>query len=332
MRVLVLGATTLIGNNLLRATLEAGWLPVVFDRPGRRGRRHPALEGLDVELAPGRPEDSDALRQAMAGCQVVFHAAGYAPPNALYHGRRLEVAREAIRHVLRAAREAHIGRLVYTSSVSTIHQSDSPGRLPDEWHTYRLGRVSHPFWDAKLVQEEAVLAFGRETGTPVVVVNPSTLLGPYDFALSAATPLLDVLRGKRSYVPGGISIADARDVAQGHLAAATEGRPGERYILAGHNVSRLEMLSVMARACKRPAPDHPVNLKTYIRMMRVSEHISCWGRPNRPFPAGFELATVLHANWYDSQKARDELGYRNRPLAATCRATLAWLKEIKVIH
>lgn len=333
MRVLVLGAIGLIGNNVLRTALRAGWKVVTFETLDRRGNRPLALQGLDLEMAPGHTGDPDALRQAMAGCDLVFHTQGYTPPNSLHNTRRLEHAREHIDQILQAAAEAHIGRLVYTSSCSTIGDSGTPGRLPDEWDHYRLGRVPHPFWDAKLIQEEAVLAFGRKRKIEVVVVNPSEIFGPYDFELSTVKPLIDISkRGQRQYMPGKVSIADVFDVAKGHISAAQSGRPGERYILAGHNISRREMIAIMARACKRPTPDHPIDLDQQTKMTRISEWFSCFGRPDRPFPPSLNLATIKYLQWYDSAKARDELGYTNRPFLETCRTTLEWLKKMQILR
>lgn len=329
MRVLVLGATKLIGNSLLRAAIDAGWETVAFDKPDRRRRRHPALRDLAVEIALGQEEDPEALRRAMSGCQVLFHAAGYAPPNSLHHQRRLTSAREHVGTVLKAAEAAGLERLVYTSSTSTIGRSDSPTRPPDEWNSYRMGQVLHPYWDAKWVQEEAVFSAGRKKSISVVVLNVSEVVGPFDFELEAAATLLEMAqRGIRQYLPGKISIADVRDVAQGHIAAAEKGRSGERYILAGHNITRQEMMAIMARACKQPAPDKAMDLISLQRGTRLSERISCIGRPNRPFPLSFQIEAALHGMWYDSGKARDEFGYTNRPLLNSYRATLAWLQEI----
>jgi dihydroflavonol-4-reductase len=329
MRVLVLGATGLIGNNVLRETIAAGWEVVAFDRPTRRRHRHPSLEGLDVRVASGQPGNPEELRQAMTGCDVVFHTEGYAPPNSLHHRRRLAEARQHIEPILRAAEAASIGRLVYTSSVSTIGRSDSPTRPPDEWDRYRLGQVRHPYWDAKLVQEEAVMALSRRGRVPVVVLNVSEVVGPHDYQFRATRPLLDMIgRGIRQYMPGRVSVADARDVAQGHVAAAERGRAGERYILAGHNITHHEMLAVMARACKRPPPDSEADMESLARWGRLSERLSCLGRPNRPFPLSYQLEALRQCRWYDSGQARDELGYHNRPLLNTYRATLAWIKEV----
>lgn len=318
-----------MGNNILRAAIAAGWESVAFDRPDRRRRRHPALAELDVEIAPGRESDFEALHQAMVGSQVVFHTESYTPPNSLHAPRRRVEAREHIGHVLKALKGTAVGRFVYTSTISTIGRSDSPTRLPDEWNHYRLGQVFHPYWDAKLVQEEAVLAFGRRGEIPIVITNVSEVVGPYDFGIQAADPLLEMVRrGIRQFMPGRVSVADARDVAQGHLAVAERGRAGERYILAGHNITHQEKLVVMARACKRPPPESPIDMEAFTRNTRFSERVSCLGRPNRAFPLSYQLEALRRCKWYDSGKARDELNYSNRPLISTYRATLAWLQEI----
>ncbi len=329
-RVLVLGATGLLGNNILRAAIETGWEAIAFDWAGRRRRRrrHPALEGLPVTIAEGRPDDPTALRRAMKLSQVVFHTQGYSPPNSLRHQRRIEEAERHIGHVLRAADEATPDLLIYTGSVCTIGQPDVATRLPDEFNVYRRGSILHPYWDAKLVQEEAALAFGRRSKTAVIVLNQAQLIGPYDLGLEAAGPLIEMCRrGFRRFLPGRVSIADARDLAQAHIVAAERGRPGERYVVAGHNLTRHEMLSRMAHACKRSPPNNPIQLDSYERLTRISERLSCLGRPNRQFTLSFEVAAARYCGWYDSAKARDELNFDNRPLANTFRATLAWLEQ-----
>jgi dihydroflavonol-4-reductase len=332
MRVLVLGGTRLVGNNIVRAALDAGWQVLTFDRPRRRQPRHRALVGLNVEIVSGQPEDPEALQRAMRGCDVVFHADAYSPPNSRRHQHRMVEARQHIEPILQAAATAEIGRLLYSGSVVTIGRSDFPSRLPDEWNAYRLGHVPHPFWDAKLVQEEAVLAFGRRTGIPVVVLNLAETVGPHDFELEAAQPLITMVRrGTHRYLPGRTSVADARDVAQGHIAAATQGRPGERYILGGHNLTRRETTAVMAHVCKRPPPDTPIDLDSYERLAGISERVSCFARPNRRFPLTYQIAAARHVHWVDSGKARAELGYTVRPLVNTYRATLNWLREQRLV-
>jgi dihydroflavonol-4-reductase len=327
-RVLVLGATRLVGNHIVRAALDAGWQVRAFDRPKRRRPRHPALADLAVEIVPGKPDDPEALQQAMLGCEVVFHADGYSPPNSRRHQQRMVEARQHIEPILTAAAAAGIGRLVYSSSVVTIGRSDLSSRLPDEWNLYRLGQVRHPYWDAKLVQEEAALAFGRRTGIPVVVLNLAETVGPCDWDLEAAGPLIAMARhGLRRYMPGRTSVADARDVAQGHLAAAAQGRPGERYILGGHNVTGRDTVTLMAHVCKRPPPETALDLDSYERLATQSERFSCFLRPQRRFRLTYEVAAARHYPWVDSGKARDELGYTFRPLINTYRATLQWLRE-----
>lgn len=333
MRVLVLGAKGHMGNNIVRLAVKNSWEVVVFDPSRRRRRRQKGFDGLDVEFAPGNPHDPDALRLAMVGCQVVYHTQPYKPPNSLYHARRLVEARQHIGVVLQAAAEAKIGRLVYTSSVSTIGRSEIPGTLPDEWNHYRLGNIPHPFWDAQLVQEEAVLSFGRVRKIPVIVLNVTELIGPYDLSHQPISQLLEIAkRGNREFYPGKISIADVRDVARGHIAAAQQGRPGERYILGGHNITRQEMGAVMAFASKRPPPDRPVDMQYLVRMARFSELVSCLGRPGRAFPLGLQIATVRYLGWYESGKAREELGYRNLPFLKTCQTTLNWLKSVRLLR
>jgi len=87
----------------------------------------------------------------------------------------------------------------------------------------------------------------------------------------------------------------------------------------------------MASACQRPAPDQAMDLESYGRMARISERVSCFGRPNRPFPLTFQIHMAQHCQWYSSDKAREDLGYTIRPLLNTYHATLKWLQVIMVL-
>ncbi|MEN8097674.1 MAG: NAD-dependent epimerase/dehydratase family protein [Chloroflexota bacterium] len=333
MRALILGSDWLLGHNIALTAIAAGWSIRVLTPSEDDHLVGNGIEGESVEYLSGDPNQDKALSDAMRGCDIVFLARNYLPPNGLHHHRREQEAREFIDHFLQAVKVSKPGGIVYTSSVATIGASDSPTRLPDEWNPYRLGRILHPYWDTQLIQEEALLAFHRTTGLPTYVLNVAKMLGPHDRDLSNSRDLVRIARrGTRQYVPGRISIADARDVAAAHLVAPERARSGERYILAGHNVTRQVFVSALARGSKRPAPDKIIDPKRSYRLTRLSQRLSCLGRPNRPFPAMLDLEIARRCTWYDSGKARDELRYRNRPLKTTVRDTVAWLRQSGVLR
>ncbi|MCS7220219.1 MAG: NAD(P)H-binding protein [Anaerolineae bacterium] len=320
MRILVLGATGFIGGQIARVAVEAGYEVRAFCRP--HSQRW-ALQGLQVEPVIGDLEAPASLVTAMKGCQAVIHAAGYYPSGPAPRARHVERARRQIRHVLDAARQAGIRRLIYTSSISTIGPIRA-GHLGSEQDFYWPGQMAHPYWDCKWVQEQAVLsADGLET----ITLIPGAVFGPGDVKPTTGTALLAMARlGTRVTLTGRINVVDVRDVAQAHVAALTRGHPGERYLLGGHNVTVQEFVAEAARVLGRPGP-------VVALPMELIGWPLCWMARlamRAGLPGSVSLAYLLEAiqagQWVDSTKAQQELGFRLRPLAETLADAVAWFR------
>jgi dihydroflavonol-4-reductase len=230
MIALVTGGTGFIGANVVRELVAAGAGVRVLARPGGDRR---ALEGVKVEIAEGDLLDAASIRRAVAGVQTVYHVAAdyrlWTPdPAALY---RANV--EGTRAVLEAASQAGVSRIVYTSSVGAlgIPKDGTPGT--EDTPVTLADMVGH-YKRSKFQAEEVARDFARR-GAPVVVVNPSAPIGPWDVKPTPTGQMIvDFLRGRMiATVDTGLNIVHVRDVARGHLLAAERGRPGERYIL-GH--------------------------------------------------------------------------------------------------
>lgn len=320
MRVLVLGASGFIGSQIARAALAAGHEVRAFCRPHRPPM---ALTGLAVEIALGDLEEPDSLTRAMAGCAAVVHAAGYYPTRPLRCAEHCARARRRIEHVLVAARQAGVPRLVYTSSISTIGPIPAD-RLGAEDDFYRPGQRPQPYWDCKWVQEQAVLAAG---GLETITLIPSAVFGPGDVKPTTGAALLMLARvGARVALRGRVNVIDVRDVAAAHVAALTRGQPGMRYLLGGHNVTVSELMAVAARALSIPGPSVaiPVELLAWPLLL--------WGRLARRLdlplgsPAAYLLEAIAANQWIDNRRAREELGLQPRPLAETLADAIAWFR------
>jgi dihydroflavonol-4-reductase len=161
----------------------------------------------------------------------------------------------------------------------------------------------------------------------VVVVNPSYVFGaPLDRLRLDSTSnrmIGNYLRGRLpAVVDGETNAVDVRDVAKGHLRAASQGRPGERYVLGGHNVCWVELLERVAElsGVHHPLVVLPVSAGT------VARAVESLGLPGLVSAEGIEL---MAQNWrYSSAKARRELGYRARPLDRTLKDTIDWYREL----
>ena len=250
-RSLVTGGTGFVGANLVRELLAEGDRVRVLARAGG-GRR--ALEGCEVEIVEGDLLDPASVRRAVAGMERVYHVAAdyrlWAPdPSALF---RANV--DGTRHVLEAAIQAGASRIVYTSTVGVLG-IPKDGRPGDEATPVSLADMVGPYKASKFVAEEVARELAAR-GAPVVIVNPSAPIGPWDVKPTPTGQMVvDFLRGKMvASLDTGLNVVHVRDVARGHILAAERGRIGERYVLGHTNMTLLEIFRVLARLTGLPAP------------------------------------------------------------------------------
>ena len=248
---LVTGGTGFIGANIARELVAAGATVRVLARPGGDRR---ALEGVGVEFVDGDLLDPASVRRAVHGAQTVYHVAAdyrlWTPdPAALY---RTNV--EGTRTVLEAAGEAGVGRIVHTSSVGALG-IPKDGRPGTEDTPVALTDMVGHYKRSKFLAEQVALDFARR-GLPVVVVNPSAPIGPWDVKPTPTGQMVvDFMRGRMiATVDTGLNVVHVRDVARGHLLAAERGKPGERYILGHRDLPLAEIFRMLAQLTGRRPP------------------------------------------------------------------------------
>lgn len=251
MKVLVTGATGFVGANVVRELLRDGRSVRVLVR---RTSDRRAIAGLDLEICEGDLLDPASLARAVAGVGHVYHiAADYRlwarDPRELY---RANV--DGTRAVLAAAAAAAVERVVYTSTVGAlgIPGDGSPGT---ETTPVGLEDMVGPYKRSKFLAEQVALEWAGR-GLPVVIVNPSAPVGPWDVKPTPTGRLIvDFLHGKMfATLDTGLNVVHVRDVARGHILAGERGRIGEKYILGNQNLSLTEIFQMLARLTGRPAP------------------------------------------------------------------------------
>jgi dihydroflavonol-4-reductase len=311
---LVLGATGFIGGHIALAALRQGW-------DVRGLRRSPQATG-HIGSAPlkwfqGDLDRPESLRAAFEGARIVFHAAGYYPRS----GRRIpqQVAHSVrqTRAVVEACRGAGCERLIYTSTLTTIGNPRPPTRLADERDLYEPGSLARSaYYESKYAMESEVLR--AAASLPVVVLNPTAVFGPGDRPGGLASILAAVGRGWGvAWVEAAINVVDVRDVAEAHVRAAHVGRPGERYILGGHNLAVRELLTLVARLAGVPPPRLRLSLGLIDVIVWIGDRIP-------PLDvAGNHLRAIRQWQGYDCSKAARELGIEPRSLEETMRDALA---------
>lgn len=246
---LVTGASGFLGAAICRRLCHLGHPVRALHRPMSNLS---ALVGLPLELHAGDILQPDSLRPAMEGVTWVFHAAA---ESAYWRNPELvtRAAVEGTRNVLHAAAQAGAQRLVLTSSLAAMGVPPPGGRLTES-STFNLPPKRFPYGHAKWLSEQEALAHCPE-GLDLVIVNPSAVFGPGDWKPISGSLIVEAARGLGFvYTDGGWNVVHIDDVVAGHLAAARLGRPGERYLLGGENLTHRQTLDIVAEVVGRRRP------------------------------------------------------------------------------
>jgi dihydroflavonol-4-reductase len=286
-----------------------------------------ALEDLAVERVIGDILDPASLRPAVEGAAWVFHVAAQSD----YWKQPRGVVEAAVRgtaNVVEAAREAGARRLVLTSSVAALGVPKG-NRLLTEFDTYDLPPQAFPYGYAKYISEKEALA--RAGGSlEVVIVNPSVVLGPGDVHQISGSLVIEAARGRTVvWMDGGINLVHIADVVEGHLAAMTSGRPGERYILGGENRTHREVFTTLAEIVGRRPPWLKIPgwalgpLAGAVDALRLAI----------PLPLdGGQLRMSGHFLWVDASRAKRELSLGEpRSFRQAAQETYDWYRAQGVV-
>ena len=322
-RVLVTGGAGFVGSSVVRQVLDRGAAVRALVEPGGGTGN---LDGLDVDVVRGDLRDRAAVDAAVAGCSTVFHVAAlyrfWAPDPADFY----DVNVTGTRHVLDAARAHACRRVVYTSTVGTLGLTGATADAPVDERSF--ARVDHLFGlykQSKYVAEHEVLRAAAE-GLPVVLVQPTTPVGPRDVGPTpTGRTVLEFLNGRiPGFVDTTLNIVDVEDVAAGHVLAAERGTPGRSYILGGTNLLLRDVLGTLAAVTGLPAPTRRFPSALALAAGHVSDLVE--GRllkrePSVPLEAARMSTTHMS---FDDSRARAELGYSSRPAAEALERAARW--------
>jgi dihydroflavonol-4-reductase len=322
-KVLVTGAGGFIGSAVVRKLLEHDRDVRCLLRTGEDARN---LDGLSVEIVRGDVLDREAVGDALAGCDTLYHlAAIYAlwlpDPSLIY-----EVNIEGSKNVLWAAWKAKLKKVVYTSSIAAVGQLPS-GEPSNETVAFNRWDEGNAYIRSKWLSERDALRFARE-GLPVVVVNPAFPFGERDTGPTPTGRLVLGVLGRKmlGYLPGGFCVIDVDDVAAAHVLAERKGRVGERYILGNHNITYREFYQAIAEVggVRPPAIEiPPIAAKSVGRGLELwSEYVT----HKHPMTSYKAITYALTPLYFDGGKARKELGMPVTPLRKTVEKSVGWFR------
>lgn len=332
---LVTGADGFLGYHVVkllnkRSIRPRVLLPADID-PNLPGIR--ALEGMDIDIANGDINDPVSLRAACDGVNIVLHL-HFAIT--LGGGKQVEetLHQENVvgtRNLLEAAAQAGVARVVVSSSSLAVGLHDEPKMLDEEadWDKYGF---SLPYAVSRRNAEQVLLTDAKAGFPEIIVVSPSFTLGPDDWSGAPANGLVMRMSkpGFRITAPIGFGILDVRDYAEGVLLAAERGIPSRKYILSGDNITPDQLAKAVAGAVGFEPPKWLFSLRAWM-IFPIVVILELWSKlTGKPSKVTRELLELWgRYAWYDTSRARKELGWKPRPLQESLRDTIQWMRENK---
>jgi dihydroflavonol-4-reductase len=324
LKALVTGASGFVGAAVARALLAQGADVRAMIRSGSDTSN---LDKLNLEVALGDLNSGDGLKDALHGCDALFHVAAdyrlWVPDPEVMHATNVT----GTGRLLRAAMACGIGRIVYTSSVSAvgIPSDETPG---DEFTPVSIDQMIGAYKRTKFLAEQLVMTMAHDDACPVVIVNPSTPIGPGDVRPTPTGRMIhDAVHGRMpAFVDTGLNIVHVDDVAIGQLLAFEHGTIGQRYILGGEDLSLQEILRQIAILVDRRPPTVRIPHRFAMGFAYVAES---WARLFGGVPQATVDAVRMSAKkmYFSSARARRELGYAPRPATDAIVDAVQWFRN-----
>ena len=323
MKIFLTGATGFVGNHVARAlAAEGAELRMLV----RKTSNLSLLEGIDGETEVGDLADPASFASALSGCEALVHVAAdyrlWIPdPTSMYKANV-----DGTRELLRVAREQQVRRVVYTSSVATMHfrtdgmvvNEDTPVTLDDMVGHYKRSKF--------MAEREAIAA--AEDGQQVMILNPTTPIGARDVKPTPTGRIfVDFLNGRfPAYMDTGLNLVDVSEVARAHVLALTKGTPGRRYILGGENLTLKQILDKMAAISGLPSPTVKIPFAVAATYAFFEELITGKIRGKEPRATLEEVRMGRKKMYASSARAEQELGFRIVPVYTAMRAAIDWFQ------
>ena len=323
MKVFLTGATGFVGSHVARELVARGASLRVLVRKTSRLEN---LEGLAAETVSGDLLKPESLRPGISGCDAVMHvAADYRlwvrDPKAMYAANV-----DGTRELLRIARECGVRRTVYTSSVATMGFKQDGTIVNEDTPVSLYDMVGHYKRSKFLAEQEAIRA--AQLGQQVIILNPTTPIGANDVKPTPTGRIIvDFLNRKfPAYMDTGLNLVDVSEVARTHGDALQKGRPGERYILGGENLTLKQILDKMSAITGLPSPTMRVPHEVALVFAFFDEWITGRLRGKEP-RATVEAVRMGRKKMYaSSAKAERDLGFRVVPVYQALRAAIEWFR------
>lgn len=324
-KVLVTGPTSFLGYHVIQCLNKRGIRPRVLVPQDADAS---PLQNLDVDIVQGTIEDETSLRAACEGINTIFHLSFLIGISKELEERMQEFNVGGTRRLLDVAANSGVTQAVISSSALAVGVNRSPQAIDEtaDWNIHHFDLV---YALTRRQAEEEALARSAQ-GFSVIAVNPSFTMGPEDYVGAPANKLLQAVSAEKLPIifTVGFGCLDVRDFAEGMILAAERGRPGQRYLLNGHNVMADELMKQVASIAGVKPPRWHLPIWVAYAMVAILKAVKTLTR-KPPAITRDTLQILGRYAWYDATRAQQELGWTPRPLRETLEDTLRWLRENK---
>jgi dihydroflavonol-4-reductase len=323
MKCLVTGATGFLGSNIVHELVKAGW---DVRASGMHGSETQYIKDLPIELVMADITNAEEVDKLVQGCDIVFNVAADTSFWRHLFERQRRINVDGAINVAEACIRHGVKRLVHTSTLDLLGHDPSKRAITEATGSFNFDNMGYNYGETKLEAEKRLQAY-NDKGLEVVFIYPGFMCGPYDYTLQLGRVFFDLKAGKiPGSPPGGSSFCHVTEVAKGHIAAATKGRPGEAYLCTGHNLSYQEWFGLMAKAVDAKQPKHTLPRWAFVLYGQVCEWISELTRKAPDMNPG-QARYLSSYQYMDCSKAQLELGYKVTSKDKMIRDALDWYRS-----
>ncbi|MGH1467319.1 MAG: NAD-dependent epimerase/dehydratase family protein [Bdellovibrionales bacterium] len=325
-KIFVTGGTGFLGSHLLEALVDEGAVVSALYRSEEKLKsfkeQDKSLKNLNINWVKGDLFSDWSLKDF----DFVYHLAGYVGYTKEERRMMEKVNIEGTRAVISKIREAEYKpKMIYSSSVVAVGAGLQKGDILNEDSSFNVSKYNFGYFETKKKAEELVFEEVRK-GLRAVAFNPSTIYGPRDMLKGSRKFQLKMAKGELSVCSkGGVSIVHVLDVCDAIIKAAEHGKSGERYILSGDNITIFELLSEIAKQVNVKPPRIVLPTMVLLLLGYLSKGLSFLGIKTGLSLENLQVATMYH--WFDSAKAKKELGFAPRSHKEALKDSLSWAKE-----
>ncbi len=321
MKIAITGGSGHIGVNLCRELVKRGHIVRALVHKTTKG-----LQDVPLETVQGDVKDPSSLFSLVHDSDIVIHLAAVISIQGNRTGELFEINVEGTRKVLEVSRRAAVKRFIHFSSIHALVQSPFDRPLDEDRPLAIRDRMAYS--RSKALAEKTVLEAAKQ-GVDALILSPTAVIGPFDYAPSLMGRALILLANGRlpALVRGGYDWVDVRDVAGSAIAAIEKGKQGERYILSGHwkTIGQIsELVSSIRKQHPRRFTCPPWLAQIGIPFIRLYCNVSD-KEPLYTRDSLYALRTS-HRN-ISHAKATRELDFNPRPFEETVKDTLAWFEK-----